>query len=168
MKLEGRSSETPPKGPGREEKLIPGEPHLRDIEKVLTLLESEKTPEGDKFNWKDVYKSVEPGGSMGELTENARGAVRRYVAEKIPELKKRIPSVEDLGDEELLDALTNNWFEEIGEVGGQRREVLLSVAAHVVKRIETFVIRKVLEEADEVIAQTKSYLTIEGKQPERI
>ncbi len=130
------------------EKLIPSEPHLRSVEKTLLLLGSEELPDGTSVNWKDLHDKVKPYHSMYELTENVREAVREYVARKIPKLKDAVPAIGELGEEELLDALTHNWYETVEEeTGGQRREVLLAEAAHVVKRIETLAERKLLQSA---------------------
>jgi len=134
--------------PNQPEKLIPSEPRLRGMDKVLTLLESEELPDGEKINWKDIHERVKPFHTMYEFTENVREAVREYVAMKIPKFKEAVPSIGELDDKHLLNALTHNWFEEIDDVEGERREILLTVAAHVVKRIETLAERKLLREAD--------------------
>src|ERR1700722_11239505 len=119
------------------EKLIPSEPRLRGMDKVLSLLEPEEMPDGELVNWKHLYERVQPYHTLYEFTENVRDAVREYIAEKIPGLKEKIPSIAELEDDALLNALTHNWSEEIDDVEGQRRQVLLTVVAHVVKRIET-------------------------------
>lgn len=131
------------------EKFIESEPSLRGMDKILTLLQPEVDEEGEVFEWKEVSKQVKPYGNMLEFTDNVREAVRAYTERKIPALKEAIPSISELDDDALLNALTNNWFEEIGEVEGQRREVLLTVAAHIVKRVESLAERKILSEGDE-------------------
>lgn len=130
------------------EKLIGPEPHLRGILKTLRILEPEERPDGEIENWKDLYEKVKPYHTMYEFTENVREAVCDYLIKKIPKLKEAVPSIEDLNEEKLLHALAHNWFSELEEIGGQRREVLLTVAAHVVKRIETLAEKKLLGEAD--------------------
>jgi hypothetical protein len=130
-------------------KLIPSEPRLRGMDKILTILESEQLPNGEMINWKQLRERVKPYHSMMEFSDNIREAVLEYVAAKIPKFKEAIPAIDDLDDKALLDALANNWFEEIEDVEGQRREVLLAVAAHVVKRIETLTERKLLGQASQ-------------------
>jgi hypothetical protein len=144
--MDGFSQESP-------EKLIESKPRLRGMDSILTLLESEKFPDGETINWKDLHERVKPYHTMYELAENVREAVREYVALKIPKLKEAIPALEDLDEKAFLNALTHGWFEEFEEdedasgVSGQRREILLTVAAHLVKRIETRAERKLLEGA---------------------
>ena len=130
------------------EKLIASEPRLRDIYKTLLLLKPEELPGGERAKYQDLYKEVKPYHTMLEFTDNVRETVRDYIAKRIPKLKEGISSIEDLDEKSLLDALTHNWFEEIEEVSGERREVLLAVAAHIVKHIETFTEKKLLGEAD--------------------
>ena len=136
------------------EKLIASEPKLRYIGRALELLRPEINQLGEEENWKDLYKEVKPWANSLELSDNVRDAVREYIAKKIPRLQERAPSLGDLSDKKVLEALTNNWFEEVGEeVEGTRREVLLAVMAHVVKRIESRVYRKILGESSETDLQ---------------
>ena len=135
-------------GHSKPEKLISSQPHLKNIYDTLVLLKPEELPGGETVRYQDIYKDVKPYHSMLEFTDNVREAVRDYVVKKLPKLKEKIPSIEDLDDNDLLDALTNNWFESIDDVSGQRREVLLAVAAHIVKRIETSAENKLLREAE--------------------
>ncbi len=135
-------------GHNRPEKLISSSPRLKNIYDTLVLLKPEELPGGEIIRYQDIYKDVKPYHSMLEFTDNVRDAVRGYVVKKIPKLKERIPSIEDLDDKDLLDALTNNWFESIDDVNGERREVLLAVAAHIVKRIEISAENKLLSEAE--------------------
>ena len=130
------------------EKLVPSEPRLKGMDQVLTLLESEEMPDGGIVNWKQLAERVKPYHSMFEFTENIRETVREYVAAKFPGVKKDIGAFKELGDKQLLDALTMGWFEGVEEeVSGKRREVLLAVAAHIVKRIETKAERELLSKA---------------------
>lgn len=62
------------------EKLIPSEPRLRGMDKILMLLETEELPDGEKINWKDLHERVKPCHSMMDFSENVREAVREYVA----------------------------------------------------------------------------------------
>lgn len=126
-------------------------PHLRYITKALTLLHdshAQKPDERRRQEWGDVYTSVKPFSGALELSDNIKEAVRSYVVNRLPSLKEKIPSIEKFSDDNLLGALVNNWLSDsLPEVEGQRREVLVAVMAHVVKRIETTCYRKILENA---------------------
>src|SRR3989344_855504 len=131
-------------------KFIPEGPHLRYIEKTLSLLESDIGPDGEKINWKNLHDKVGPWNSGLELSDEIRDIVREYLLSKFPKIKERIPSIEDLPDLELLNALSHGWFEELGEeVSETRTEILLAVLGHITKKIETRIYKKVLEEASE-------------------
>lgn len=128
------------------DKLIPERPRLRYIEKTLSLLESDIGPDGQKINWKDLYEKVGPWDSGLELSDEIREVVREYILSKFPRIKEKISSIVDLSDPQLLNALSNGWFEELGEeVGGTRREVLLAVLAHITRKIETRMYKKTIE-----------------------
>lgn len=132
------------------EKMIPKNPRLRNIFKVLRLLHSEELPSGERVDRRELPEKVKSWENGMELSDNIREVVRDYVAKKIPGFKERVPSIDDLPDRKLLDALANNWFEEIGdEVSGQRREVFLALSAHMVNHIENKVYEKVLEKSSE-------------------
>ena len=134
----------------QEEKFIPEKPRLRYIEKTLSLLESDIGPDGQKINWKDLYEEVGHWDSGIELSDKIREVVREYLLSKFPRVKEKIPSIDNLPDPQLLNAISNGWFEELGEeVGDTRREVLLAVLAHITKRIETRIYKKILEETGE-------------------
>lgn len=125
------------------EKLLPSGPRLAYMRELFNEL---RQSEND-VRWQDLYKEVgrKPNSSMLELSDNIREVVRNFVAEKIPALKEHISAVSGLTDNALLDALTHNWFEEADEqVEGQRRQVLLAVGAHIIKRIETLIYKKIL------------------------
>lgn len=144
--MEKSSTESRP----QTEKLIPNRPRLRNIEDTLVLLESEEGPDGEKINWKDLYEKVGPWDSSLELSDNIREIVKEYLLSKFPAIKERISQIEDLPDDKLLKALSNGWFEELGEkVGGKRKEVLLTVLANITKRIESRIYRKIIETADD-------------------
>src|SRR3989344_8481600 len=107
--------------PDSPEKLITSEPKLRYISKTHELLKPEIGESGEKVQWMDLYKKVKPYRDSLELSDNVREVIREWVAQKIPNLKNKIPSIEDLDDEKLLSALSNGWFEEIrDETHGQR------------------------------------------------
>jgi hypothetical protein len=132
------------------EKIISKNPRLRNIFKVLRLLHSEELPSGERVDRKELPGKIKPWENGMELSDNIREVVRDYVSKKIPGFKEKVPSIDDLPDKKLLDALVNNWFEEIGdEVSGQRREVFLALSAHMVNHIENKVYEKVLEKSSE-------------------
>lgn len=134
---------------GKEKISLPG-PHLRYIEKTLELLRPIENELGEEINWKELYGEVKPWSNSLELADNIRETVRDYVALKIPKLKEKIPTFQDLKTIPFLNALAHNWVEEeMPEVKEQRREVLLAVIAQMVKRIETLVYKKTLEHASE-------------------
>ena len=136
--------------PQQIETLIPSQPRLRNIEDTLVLLESEEGPDGEKINWKDLHEKVGQWESGLELSEKVREVVRDYLVSKFPTLKERIPQISGLPDKELLDALSNSWFEGLEDkIKGKRSEVLLSVLTHVLRRIETRIYKKIIEETDD-------------------
>ncbi len=132
------------------EKIIPEKPGLRYIEKTLSLLRADAGPDGEKIDWKNLNKKVGPWNSGLELSDQIRDIVREYILSNFPKIKEEIPSIEDLPDQKMLNALSNGWFEELGEeIGGTRRQVLMAVLAHITKKIETGIYKKVLKGADE-------------------
>ncbi|OGN06954.1 MAG: hypothetical protein A3B86_03325 [Candidatus Yanofskybacteria bacterium RIFCSPHIGHO2_02_FULL_38_22b] len=132
------------------EKPITNRPRLRNIEDTLVLLESEEGPDGEKINWKDLYEKVGPWESGLELADKVREVVRGYLVSKFPEIKERIPSINALPDKEVLDALSNSWFEGLEEkVKGKRSEVLLSVLTHILRRIEKRIYTKIIENSSD-------------------
>ena len=140
--------------PSKPEKILPSEPKLRNIEDTLALLRSEKIfgPDGEEIgalNWKDLYEQVGPWESGLELSDKIREVVRNYLISKFPTLKEKIPSLNKLTDEKALDALANGWDVLGKEVEKKRVEVLLSVLAHILRRIETRMYSKIIEQADE-------------------
>ncbi len=120
-------------------------PHLRHIEKAHILLESD-SPEN---SWLNLSNKVKPYHTGMEFSRNIRETVREYIATKIPHIKERVPSVSNLDDDAILNALTHNWFEEVEDIADTRTEVLLTVMAHVTKRIESHIVRESLKKADE-------------------
>jgi len=116
---------------------------LRQISAAHVLLESPTRKE----SWLNLSSQVEPWETGVELSDNIRNVVTHYVETKIPRIKERVPRFAQLTDSSLVNALTNNWFEEVEQIGGKRSEVLLTVMAHVVKRIETHTYKEVLQHA---------------------
>lgn len=133
------------------EELDGSPPKLRFIRRALELLHSDRdgeTPD-PKEHWTRVYENVKPWESGIELSDNIRAAVQEFVEHKMPRVKKRIPSFGKLPNKALLEALVHNWFEGVEEaVGGQRREVLLAVMAHVVNKVETVAWKETLKHTD--------------------
>jgi hypothetical protein len=144
------TSEVPTNVP---EKIISKNPRLRNIFKVLRLLHSEELPSGERVDRKELPEKVKPWENGMDLSDNIREVVRDYVAKKIPGFKEKVPSIDDLPDKKLLDALANNWFEEIGdEINEKKRKrtgVFLALSAHMVNHIENKVYEKVLERSSE-------------------
>jgi hypothetical protein len=125
-------------------------PQLRYIMKTLEILRGAEDENGEKTHWSKLYKQVKPFNSAVELTDNIREVVRAQIDRKIPALKEMIPSIKDLDDHLLAEALANNYFEYIGEeVEDTRKEVLLAVAAHLAKRMETVIYLNILKNASQ-------------------
>ncbi len=135
-------------GPERPASLIAPQ-RLEDMYKSLKFLEPEEDAEGRSKNWRELWREVKPWENGIELSDNIRESVRDYIAKRMPKVKESASALQDLPDEELLNALTHNWFEEVEGVRGERQEVLLAVMAHVVKRIEKRAYADILESADE-------------------
>src|SRR3989338_619640 len=132
------------------ERFLPEKPGLRYIEKTLSLLKDNVGPDGEKIDLKDLNKKVEHWDSGLELSSQIRDIVREYILSNFPKIKEEIPSIADLPDAKMLNALSNGWFEELGEeIGGTRREVLLAVLAHITKKIETGIYKKVIKSGGE-------------------
>ena len=108
---------------------------LRYIDKVRSVLTAPDTEEDDTITtWQNLYKKVEPYHTALEFSENVHDTIYTFVAGKLPKFKKRVPAFqqaqgEQIDDKDLLDALVHNWFDESVAPEGQRREVLLAVAA---------------------------------------
>ncbi|MFZ5559556.1 MAG: hypothetical protein ACOZAL_02055 [Patescibacteria group bacterium] len=126
-----------------EEKLIPSKPELRNIYKTLDLLEG-------YTDWKkDLPEKIKPWENSLELFNNVQKAVLEQVKDKVLSFKEKIPSIAEISEENITDALVNNWFEGVPETKGQRREVLLSVASHVIKHMETSAYQSIINNAEE-------------------
>jgi len=146
MNLEQLPEQTQKQQP---EKIIPATPHLRYIEKTLSLLGTETDENGSETNWKNLSEKVGAWDSGLELSDNIREIVREYVLLKLPSVKEKIPSIAELPDDKMLNALVNGWFEELGEeIGGKRKEVLMSVLAHITRKIETRIWKQVIEKSE--------------------
>jgi hypothetical protein len=132
------------------EKIIPATPHLRYIEKTLALLAPETDENGVETNWKNLSEKVGAWDSGLELNNEIRRIVREYVLSKFPAIKEKIPSIAELPDKELLNALSNGWFEELESPEAEKRTgVLLSVLAHITRKIETRLYKQVIEKAND-------------------
>src|SRR3989338_4474338 len=123
---------------GGEGMILPHGPKLRYLDKAFSILRApEETEFGEKESWLNLAEKVKPYESGLEFTNNIRDIVFEFIAKKIPNLKRNVPSLSELGEKELLNALTHNWFSGIEEeVQGSRKEILLATMAHMVKRIE--------------------------------
>ena len=130
------------------DKILPANPKLRYLDRVFDILRSpEKDVLGGETNWRGLSEKVKPFKTGLEFTDNIREAVMEFVSQKIPRLKEGIPSFKNLKDKDVLEAISHNWFETVGEeVGGKRKEVLLATAAHVVRRIENNIYKKLLRQ----------------------
>lgn len=125
---------------------LAGGPRLRYLDRAFEIIRSpEENPLGEETSWYELAENVGPFETGLELTDNIREAVKGFIAGKIPSLKERIPSLENLTDKDLLEALAHNWFGEEAS-DGKRREILLATMAHIVKRIENCAYKKVLGE----------------------
>ncbi len=126
-----------------EEKLIQSKPELRNIYKTLDLLEG-------YTEWKkDLPEKIGPWEDSLELFDNVQKAVLEQVKDKVLTFKDKIPAISEISEEDITDALVNNWFEGVPETEGQRREVLLMVAAHVIKHMETSAYQEIIANASE-------------------
>lgn len=140
------------------EKPIPNQPKLRNIEDTLALLRSKTVgPDGQEIeetNWKDLYENVGSWESGLELSDKVREVVRNYLISKLPALTEKIPSLAELPDKDVLDALAHGWFDALEEeVKGKRVEVLLAVLTHILRRVETRIYSKIIEKASEADLQ---------------
>ncbi|PIR41665.1 MAG: hypothetical protein COV30_02510 [Candidatus Yanofskybacteria bacterium CG10_big_fil_rev_8_21_14_0_10_37_15] len=138
-------------GEEKEETILPHGPKLRYLDNVFSILRApERTEFDEEESWRNLSENVRPYENGLEFTDNIRNVVVEFVTKKIPRLKDNASSLGELGEEELLNALTHNYFEEFGEeVRGSRKEILLATMAHVVKRIENRVTRQMLSKATE-------------------
>jgi len=127
----------------KEPKLIESKPELKNIYSVLNLLEGH-------INWqKELPGKIEPWENSIELFENVQKEVLKLVEEKVLSFRDNVKSISEISDIDMIDAIVNNWFEGVPETQGQRREVLLAIAAHVIKHIETSAYQEILQNAEE-------------------
>ncbi|MFH1129420.1 MAG: hypothetical protein V1686_01655 [Patescibacteria group bacterium] len=132
-----------PKPKIKQEKLIDSEPGLKDIYKTLGLLDG-------YTEWKkDLPEKVGPWENSLELFENVQRVVLEQIQTKVDAFQGKVSSIQDLPREEIIDTIVNNWPEGIPEIQGQRREVLLAVAGHVIKHMETRAYQEVINCAEE-------------------
>lgn len=136
--------------PAPPERFIPERPRLRHIEKTISILESEVGPDEKEINWKDLHEKIGPWNSVSELSERIQAVTQDYVAAKLPKLREEIPPVGEVPEKDFLVAISNGWFEELGEdVVGTRKEVLFAVLAQISKRIETKAYTDILKNASD-------------------
>lgn len=132
-------------------------PHLRYIDRVRrALTEPVIEKDGATTSWLELDKKVKPYNNPLEFSEHVHDAVYKFIRQKIPSFKERVPAFNGIKvegkrtkikNQALLEALVHNWFDEEVAPEGQRREVLLAVAAHVVERIETRTQKELLKHA---------------------
>ncbi len=119
------------------------EPRLRSLLSTLELL----SPNEGQTPWKDLYKDIGEGHEGLEVADRIRDLTYNYIAQKIPVLQEKIPQFKDISEKQLCEAIVHNWFEEVSNLEGTRTELLLTVAASVVKRIETFTYKQYIQAA---------------------
>lgn len=121
-------------------------PSLRSVYSVFELRRSD--PEG--LDWRTLHERVGAYTNAVELSDRVRSLVREYVTHRLAAFKEKAHGLGEIPDEVLLDAIVENQYEGLDQyVGETRKEILWAVAAHVVRRIETNVFRRHLEECDE-------------------
>ncbi len=132
-------------GAPRRPKIMEG-PKLQHIASVSRILRAgEIGPLGEEQSWWELASNVKPWKTGLELSDNIREVLLDFVSKKIPELQKTITRLPEFSEKQLIEALAHNWFEGVQEeVGGKRQEVLLTAMAHIVKRIETTIVKKIL------------------------
>ena len=84
-----------------------------------------------------------------EFFDNVQKVVLEQVKDRIGLFHEKTSSIKDLPREEIIDTIVNNWPEGIPEIQGQRREVLLAIAAHVIRHMETKAYQEVIARAEE-------------------
>lgn len=133
------------------EKLIDSAPRLRYINQAFGVLRQPIiNSSGEQITWRDLAQKVKSFKTGIELSDNIREVVVDFVVGKIPLLKEKIPMLNEFSNQNITDALANNWFEDVDEkIEGNRSEILFSVMAHVVKKIENYTYRKILESASQ-------------------
>lgn len=147
-------------------------PQLPEIYKTLRLLKSVKAIDGTgqeaERSHLELYKDVAPYTSAVELSDNVRQAVIEFVKQNYPAFRSAmrqsaraenstpgVHAISTMDDETLTKALANNFFDEIPEtMKGTPRELLLTVTAHVVKRLETKTYQSVLTRAGDQELET--------------
>jgi len=108
----------------------------------------DKNGETKEVRWLDLYKEIGEFDNSIDLSDKIRNLTIKWVENKIPELKENILAIKDLSDKQISSAIAKNWFSEVPEVEGQRKEVLLATMASIVKRVETRMWQKKLEQID--------------------
>ncbi len=122
--------------------------HLKAVSRILRA--GEEGPLGEEQSWWELAENVKPWKSGLELSDNIRSVLVDFVSKKIPALQEEITRLPELSEKQFIEALANNWFEGIAEeVGGKRQEVLLTIMAHIVKRIETVMVKKIIQNASD-------------------
>jgi len=135
--------EKEPKIEAKQEKLIESKPKLKNIYNTLGLLE------GYIDFKKNIPEKIGKWENSLELFNNVQKLVSEHINDKVISFKNETLSMEKLPNEKMIDAIVNNWPESMPEIRGQRREVLIAIAAHVVKHIETKIYQEIISSAEE-------------------
>ena len=134
---------------------------------VLKLVRHRKTEGVDgkqaTTSWTELYREVPPFESALELNNNVRTAVEGFVSSNFPQFRealdqrsrlrkyrsfKGIKEIGKMDDDALTESVVNNSFDNVpGSIAEDRRYVFLAEAAHVVKRVESYTTRKLIETA---------------------
>lgn len=133
---------------------------------VLKLVRKKEAPPGDEeaktVSWTELYKEVPPFESALELNNNVRDTVESFVSVNFPQFRealnsrnyrrnKSFPKIKQIGkmdDDALRESVVNNSFDNVPEgIQEDMRYVFLAEAAHVVKRVESYTTRKLIEGA---------------------
>jgi len=127
---------------------------LNSIKKGFQILHRPEQMVGEngevkEVRWLDLYKEIGEFNNSIDLSDKIRNLTIKWVENKIPELKENISALGDLSNKQISAAIVKNWFSDVPEVEGQRREVLLATMASTVKRVETRMWQKKLEQMDE-------------------
>jgi hypothetical protein len=136
-----------PDGKKDDDQLIPSEPGLNHIYKTLGLLDG-------YTEWKkSLPEKIGPWENSLDLFNNVQRAVMEQAQDKVLGFRDKIPALSGVSDQDIVDTIVNNWPETLDnkfpQIKEQRERILLDIAAHVVKHIETAAYQEVISKADE-------------------
>ncbi|MCR4326262.1 MAG: hypothetical protein NUV52_01250 [Candidatus Roizmanbacteria bacterium] len=132
-----------------EQSPIESTPRLQLIQRVHALHEPVTKTDGTVQHWWQVGDTIPPYEGGMELNNNVRTAVSEYVRPNLGPFKEKTASkFGEIDDETLENALIHGWGDVLSDdLGGQRREVLLSVGSLVVNKIESSAYQHALKAA---------------------